>query len=150
MKSLFVKSDNDSIIARINQLSPDSTAKWGKMTVSQMLAHCQRPLHIAFGEVKTKRRTIVGYLFGGWAKKQFLAGKTLQKNLPTDPNFIVAFDANFEEEKNKLHNYLRRFSEQGKSAIIDQPHPFFGKLTPEEWDVLTQAHLDHHLKQFGV
>lgn len=150
MKSLFVPADNQTIIDRINRLNANSQPLWGKMTVSQMLTHCQQPLKIAFGEVKTTRRTLVGFLFGGWAKKQFMSGKPIQKNLPTDANFVVADDRNFEQEKKHLQDYLNRFAKEGKQCIIDQPHPFFGKMTPEEWDILTQAHLDHHLKQFGV
>ena len=90
MKSLFLATDNQTIIDRINRLSANSSPLWGKMTVSQMLAHCQQPLKIAFGEVKTTRRTLVGFLFGGWAKKQFMSGKPIQKNLPTDAKFVIA------------------------------------------------------------
>lgn len=150
MKSLFLATDNQTVIDRINRLSANSAPLWGKMSVSQMLAHCQQPLKIAFGEIKTTRRTLIGFLFGGWAKKQFMSGKPIQKNLPTDAKFVIVDDRNFEQEKKRLQDYLNRFAKEGKQCIINQPHPFFGKMTPEEWDILTQAHLDHHLKQFGV
>ena len=29
-----------SLISRINRLTPETTPRWGKMNVSQMLAHC--------------------------------------------------------------------------------------------------------------
>ncbi|MFD1127776.1 DUF1569 domain-containing protein [Paenibacillus provencensis] len=32
---------------------------------------------------------------------------------------------------------------------ITNPHPFFGKLTSEEWSIGLYKHLDHHLKEFG-
>lgn len=41
MGSLFNAEDNNSIRKRINKLTPDSKPLWGKMNVSQMLAHLQ-------------------------------------------------------------------------------------------------------------
>ncbi|MBP9797478.1 MAG: DUF1569 domain-containing protein, partial [Chitinophagales bacterium] len=38
----------------------------------------------------------------------------------------------------------------GPTGVTKDKHPFFGKLSPEEWDTLTVKHLDHHLRQFGV
>ena len=40
MESLFDETVTQEIIERINKLSPDSQRKWGKMNVSQMIAHC--------------------------------------------------------------------------------------------------------------
>ncbi|MEI9911278.1 MAG: DUF1569 domain-containing protein [Bacteroidota bacterium] len=37
-----------------------------------------------------------------------------------------------------------------ETAMSSEPHPFFGKLTKEEWSKGTWKHLDHHLQQFGV
>jgi len=38
----------------------------------------------------------------------------------------------------------------GPAGCTKHPHSFFGKLTPEEWAILSYKHLDHHLRQFGV
>ena len=35
-------------------------------------------------------------------------------------------------------------------VVTQDPHPFFGRMTGEEWDRLLWKHLDHHLRQFGV
>ncbi len=148
MKSLFNPNDNNEIIERINNLKPDSKSEWGKMNVSQVLAHSQAPLRVAFGEVKLKRG-LLGILFGKMAKKKLLA-ETFKKNMPTDKAFIVVDDRNFEEEKNKLIKLVRRFAEDGPGGITKETHPFFGELTSEEWDALQWKHLDHHLRQFGV
>ena len=40
MKNIFDPTVTDEIITRINQLKPDSQPLWGKMSVAQMLAHC--------------------------------------------------------------------------------------------------------------
>ena len=149
MKSLFDKAGNAGIISRVNKLSADAKPLWGTMSVSQMLAHCQPPLRTAFGEHKSKRG-LVSYLFGGMVKKKLMKDDTpFDRNLPTDPTFVVKDDKNFEEEKDKLVGLIKRFT-QGPSAIAKDPHPFFGKMSPEEWDKLQWKHLDHHLRQFGV
>ena len=78
MKSLFNKAENDAIINRINQLNNNSTAVWGKMDAAQMLAHCQVPLKVAFGEVKLKRG-LIGILFGGLAKRKMVTDRVLAR-----------------------------------------------------------------------
>jgi Protein of unknown function (DUF1569) len=149
MKSLFNAADNNEFIVRINKLTPEAKAVWGKMTVAQMLAHCQQPLKVAFGELKLKRG-IPGILFGSYFKKKLTGKATFSRNSPTDPAFVVKEDKNFEEEKNKLIPLIQKFAKEGPAAIINEKHPFFGKLTPQDWDILQSKHLDHHLSQFGV
>jgi Leu/Phe-tRNA-protein transferase len=148
-KSIFNSTDNSEIIRRINQLTPETQAQWGKMNVSQMLYHCTRPLQAATGELKVKRG-LVSFLFGKMAKKKFTGEAMFSKSLPTDKRFIAGDTPHFEEEKQRLIAILTRFLQTGKTIISDEPHPFFGKLTADEWDIIQTKHLDHHLNQFGV
>ena len=39
MKNVFNQNDVKEFIGRINTLTPATQAKWGKMSVGQMLAH---------------------------------------------------------------------------------------------------------------
>ena len=150
MKSLFNTSDNNQMIDRINRLTANSKAEWGKMSSGQMLVHSQRPLQVAFGELKLKR-TLIGVLFGNIAKKKLARGEEpFSKNLPTDKNFIVTDQRNVEEEKKKLIALVQKFARVGPEGITKEPHPFFGIMTTQEWDTLMCKHLDHHLRQFGV
>lgn len=135
-----------NLIARINKLHAGSPALWGKMTVAQMLAHCQAQLRVALGDEKLKH-SLLGKLLGGWAKKKLLEEKPFSKNLPTAPSFVIRHQPEFEKEKNNLIGMITRFN---ASTITKDPHPFFGKMTVEEWSSGTWKHLDHHLKQFGV
>jgi hypothetical protein len=84
------------------------------------------------------------------AKKKLMADAPFKKNLPTAKSFLVKDERNFQAEKNKLLQLVDRFITQGESALTKEPHPFFGKLTTNEWDILQWKHLDHHLRQFGV
>ncbi len=149
MKSLFNREHNDEIIERLNRLTPETKGAWGKMSVSQMLAHAQQPLKVAVGELKL-RRSLMGILIGSMAKKKLAKEEPWERGLPTDRNFIIGEERNFEEEKKKLAALIRRFAELGPGGISGERHPFFGKLTVNEWDRLMWNHLDHHLRQFGA
>jgi hypothetical protein len=150
MDSLFKQSDSQKIIDRINSLSNTSQSQWGKMNVSQMLAHCQVPLKVAFGEHKLKRG-LISFLFGKMIKKKLIKDeKPFDRNLPTDKTFVVVDQREFEEEKKKLIELVKRFSHAGPSGVSNDPHPFFGNMTAKEWDIIQWKHLDHHLKQFGA
>lgn len=149
MKSLFNESDNQEMVERISHLNSSSRAQWGKATLPQMLAHCQAPLQVAFGEMKLKRG-LLGILFGNMAKKKLLSAAPFAKNLPTDKSFVIKNPEEFNREQLKLIALVQRFAKQGAAALTKDPHPFFGPLTPEEWDCLQYKHLDHHLSQFGV
>jgi hypothetical protein len=148
MKSLFDKLDNEEVIKRINYLNHSAPAQWGKMNVTQMLAHCQVPLKVSYEEI-VLRKSIMGFLFGKMAKKKILSDKPLRKNLPTFREAKIKTTRDFHTEKEQLATYVARMT-QGPQVLTKKPHPFFGPLTTEEWDRLQYKHLDHHLKQFGV
>lgn len=149
MPSIFSADDIQRFIDRIEQLRPDSKPLWGKMTVDQMLAHSQRPLLVACGDLALKRG-LIGLLFGKLALKKLLSPGDFDKGLPTAPDFVVKENRNFQAERDALIALLKRFANQGESVLTTQAHPFFGPLNVHEWDVLQTKHLDHHLRQFGV
>ena len=146
VKNLFDASVKQEMIERITKLNPGSKALWGKMNVGQMLAHLQMPIGVALGNHKLKR-TFIGILFGPMAKKILYNDKPFKRNLPTDKSFIMQEAKDFEQEKKKLLDMISKFTE---TNMIDEPHPFFGKLTKEQWSIGSWKHLDHHLNQFGV
>lgn len=149
MSDLFDAKQNQEILARLDQLTPEAPALWGKMSVGQMLAHCQVPLQVAFGDVRLKR-SLVGFLFGGLAKKSLTSPHRFKPNLPTAPEFKVTGVREFASERQKLAQLVRRFATAGPAGLTAEPHPFFGRLTTAEWSILQWKHLDHHLRQFGV
>ena len=148
MKSLFNNTDNNEIIERINRLTPESRAGWGKMNVAQMMCHCSIALKACLGEIKPKK-VFISYLFGKIAKKQVLGPKDFRKNTPTAKEYIVKDIKNFDNEKERLISYVKKF-EAGSDVVTKEQHPFFGKMTIEEWECLIWKHLDHHMRQFGV
>ncbi len=149
MKDIFNSAYLAELHARIDNLSPDSKALWGKMTAAQMLSHLQAPVEIGLGDKKLKQG-LIGLLFGRIAKKKLFSEKPFPRNLPTDPSFIRRDTRDFETEKQKLKTLLNRFQSAGPDGITKGPHPFFGKLTTTEWGTSLWKHFDHHLRQFGV
>lgn len=150
MKSLFIRSDNQEMIDRLNSLTPSSQAQWGKMNVSQMFTHCQAPLNLAFGNVKAKE-SVLGKLFGSIIKKMIVDNdKPFKKNLPTDASFVIVDMREFEKEKNALILLIQQFTSTKPEGFSKDRHPIFGKLDHKDWDKLTWKHLDHHLRQFGA
>lgn len=145
MKSIFDKTTRDELINRINSLNENSTAQWGKMTVSQMLKHCSQWDEMALGKKKYKQ-SLIGRLFGKMALKDMMKDEPMKKNMPTVPSFKIKSDTGFAEEKKKwiqLLNEYSRFSNDGFT------HPFFGAMTKEHTGFMVYKHIDHHLRQFN-
>jgi Protein of unknown function (DUF1569) len=149
MKNLFDKSTLEEVINRLNQLTPQSQRQWGKMEVAQMLAHCKEAFKVPLSD-KPLPRMFMGYLFGWMLKSKLHNEEPWKKGMPTAPNFLIKDERNFEEEKRQLIELVTKFNTSGPSKVGLYPHPFFGKLTSEQWGKSMYKHLDHHLMQFGV
>ena len=149
MSSIFNPADNDQLIARLKNLSPGSQPLWGTMDVSQMLSHANEPLLVLKGD-KVLKFTFLGMLFGGYLKKKYLKERSFGKNLPTHVQFKVTDKKQFESELEKLIKTMLLIKEKGTAIITKHKHPFFGKMTADEWGNMMYIHTDHHLKQFGV
>ena len=147
VKNLFESAVKQNIVDRINKLTPGSKAQWGKMNVAQMLAHCQMPMGVAEGTHQLKR-TLFARIVGPLVKSILYNDKPFKRSLPTDSSFIMHGEVkDFESEKQKLLLMVSNFSE---ANMVNETHPFFGKLTKEQWSKGMWKHLDHHLQQFGV
>ena len=149
MKNLFDRETYDFMIERLNKLTEDSPGLWGKMNVSQMLAHCKAAFKVPLNEKKLSM-VFIGKVIG-WAFRSKLYNETpWQKNLPTSPDFKIVDERVFETEKTQLSQLINRFYTLGPDKAGKQIHPMFGKLTPEQWGQAMYKHLDHHFRQFGV
>jgi len=149
MKNLFDANATTEIIARIDELKPDSQRQWGKMNVAQMMAHCTAALETATDQ-RHPPRIFIGKILGPIFKSSFLNEKPFAKNSPTDKSFIMTGEKDFDKEKIRLKNIILSFANGGEAKCTSHPHSFFGKLTPNEWARGMYKHMDHHLRQFGV
>ncbi|TRX41460.1 DUF1569 domain-containing protein [Flavobacterium restrictum] len=149
MSSIYNKTDNAKIIARIHSLTPESKAIWGKMNAAQMCKHCTLASDLAFGKIDIKINFLMK-LLGKILKKKVLYGGEMGKSSPTAKEFISTTNEALEKTKLEFIANISRFATEGKTAITVMDHPFWGKMTYEDWDALMWKHADHHLRQFGV
>lgn len=149
MKNIFNHMHTAEVLQRIDKLSPNSQPQWGKMDVAQMLAHCSSFQDIAMGN-SFPPRSWLGIIVGRFAKQIIYNDKTLPHNMSTISTILIADDREFDTEKEKLKQKIITFQNNGPEKCTTHPHPFFGKLTSEQWGKGIYKHLDHHLKQFKV
>jgi hypothetical protein len=147
MKSLFDAETYSDTRNRIDQLSETSQKQWGKMTVGQMLHHCQGPLNIMLE--KNHYGLKPNFLAKLFFKKMLYNETPFRKNLPTAKFLKETENRDFNIERKNLAALLDEF-EARKEQAEWKAHPGFGYFTKQQWGQMQYKHLDHHLKQFGV
>ncbi|MBI5915272.1 MAG: DinB family protein [Bacteroidetes bacterium] len=149
MKSFFEPASQQELLERLEKLTPGTTPQWGKMNAAQMLAHCGAALKTPTGELTLKPMPWFFRLIGPMIKKSILSEKPYSKNSPTAPEFLMRGEMDFEVEK---QNFLRNFQKltAGPQVATVVKHPFFGKMTAEEWGRHMYKHTDYHFGQFGI
>lgn len=150
MKSIFDKNELDKTLQRIENLSKDSMPQWGKMTVAQMLAHCNVAYDMAYTDKYPKATGFKKFMLKLFVKSAVVGPKPYPRNGRTAPEFLITNDRTFTVEKEKLVSYLKRTQELGAVHFEQKESNSFGALTSQEWSTLFGKHLDHHLTQFGV
>jgi hypothetical protein len=141
----------DEVKGRLERLGPESERRWGKMSVAQMLAHCSVSLEWAVGDRVPEKMPLLVRVLGRVIKPMALRGASqMRKNSPTAKELIVADERDLGAERERLSGLIDRFAAGGAAGCTGNSHSFFGKMTPEEWAILTYKHLDHHLRQFGA
>ncbi len=150
MKSIFSSEVSAELISRINQLTPNTPALWGRMSVDQMLAHCCVAYDMAFTNKYPKPNPVMRFLLKTFVKKGVVNEVPYKKNIPTAPAFIISDPKNFEEEKKRLIDYLEHTVVLGRKYFEGKESLSFGPMSALEWNNLFYKHLDHHLRQFGV
>ncbi len=151
MKNLFDATVANEVKTRLGKLEPQSARLWGQMTVAQMLAHCAMSMQWAVGELVPEKGRLPARVMGRLIKPMVLRNDDLmRKHSPTIKSLIVTGERDFSKERDRLSALIDKFAAGGPTCCTKNPHSFFGKMTPEEWAILTYKHLDHHLRQFGL
>ena len=151
MEDVFSTKDAQNYIDRINNLTPETQRKWGKMTVDQVLAHMNVPYSFIFEPEKQKKPGMIAkFLLKNFVKPKVVNNIPYKQSIPTSPVFIISDARNFEEEKKKLIGNIQRVQQLGREAFEGKENSSFGILTAQEWNNMLAKHLNHHLQQFGV
>lgn len=151
MENIFDAKTVQNYIYRINNLSPETQRRWGKMSVDQMLAHCNVSYEMVYEPQKHKKPGFLARFFlKKFVKQKVTNDLPYKQDLPTAPQFKIADHKNFEEEKKRLIGFLQKTQQLGAEAFNGKESHSFGKLTANEWNNMFAKHLNHHLTQFGV
>jgi hypothetical protein len=150
MKNIFDKEVTSQIISRIDSLTETTQPNWGKMSVSQMLAHCCVAYEMVYTNKHARPNALVRKMLKWFIKKPVVNEVPYPKNGRTAPQFIISDARAFEVEKKRLVAFIIQTQELGESHFDGKESHSFGKLTITEWNNSFYKHLDHHLTQFGV
>ena len=149
--NIFTQEVSEKIVARINQLTPQSQPQWGKMSVDKMLAHCCVAYETIYEPGKhPKPNFAMGLILKFLVKPVVTGDKPLKKNSPTAPYFIIASDKDFAAEKARLVAFIRKTQQLGEQEFDGKASMSFGTMTKTQWSNMMYKHLDHHLTQFGA
>jgi hypothetical protein len=148
MKSVFEPSTREELIKRINSVTHQHQAHWGKMNAFQMLKHCTLCEDMFHGKIKIKR-VLPGLLFGKMVLRKSLKDNSpFGKNSPTSPLLkTTTATGDIEQQKKEWITRIEQYENFNHSDFV---HPFFGPMTKEQIGAFTYKHADHHLRQFGV
>jgi hypothetical protein len=150
VKTLANTTDRQAIAARLRLLTADDRARWGRMSVHQMVCHLNDAFLAALGEKYASPAT-------GWWQQTLLKSLALQapvrwaKGYPTRPEMEQGNGGtapiDFQHDHTSLLSCFDRFSDRASGPCV--PHPIFGPMSFADWMRWGWLHTDHHLRQFG-
>ena len=148
--SVFDPATNVELINRINKITPEKKPDWGKMSADQMFAHVNVGYDIAYGKVDVSYNWFMKKMLGLFVRPMVVGDKPYKKNGQTAPIFLIEGGRDFDAEKTKLVEYIKRVESDGIAFFKGKDSSSFGKMTVQECSNQFWKHLDHHLTQFGV
>lgn len=147
-KTLWDDEARASLLRRLDALTPQTAAKWGRMNAGEMLAHVVSGMGLGLGRIQAKprrspfRRWPLKYLFIYWIP--FPKGAPAPREIVTRGT-PADWDANLAAVRACIAEIVA--SDRNGSW---PDHPVFGTLSGRAWGALGWRHLDHHLRQFGL
>lgn len=148
MKNMFDKIQVEIMKTRAGKLHPNSTPRWGKFNVHQMICHLQDQMTYALGlkeeitEIAKGPPMFLRHLFRLYVPMP--KGK-----IQTSPLMLETQPGEWEEDKERVIRLMNDFPVNREKEVWPS-HPFFGPLTGLDWARLVWRHNRHHLSQFGV
>ena len=131
LANIFTEEVEFKVIKRVNNLNKDSQGQWGKMSVSQMLTHCNVTFEMTYDDIHSNptglRKFIMRYLI----KDRIVNETPYHKNGRTAPQFVMTASKDFQLEKNRFTDYVIKTQELGKH--------YFDKKESHSFEVLNKT-----------
>jgi hypothetical protein len=151
MKTLACQRDKSELLERVGRLHAGAAARWGRMSVHQMVCHLSDSCRMAIGQrvvagqpnlmQRTMAKWIALYLPLPWPAGFVTMPEIDQEIAGTRPSEFAA-------DLSQLVALLELTTQPG--AFHSRRHPIFGPMSEREWLRWGYLHADHHLRQFGV
>ena len=150
LPNIFTQEVADRVIARIEKLDATTQPQWGKMSVAQMLAHCNVTYEMIYEDKHPRPNFLLKLILKSFVKNKVINETGYKRNSQTAPAFIIADERDFELEKQRLIAHIRQTQQLGEDHFNGRESHSFGILDKTGWNNMMYKHLDHHLTQFGV
>jgi Protein of unknown function (DUF1569) len=150
MKNLLDDNVKTEILARIDTLTPEAKAQWGKMNVNQGLRHMALAFDISSGILDPTPAKVPP--MPKWLLKFFLtsmkppkAGAETFKEMNMVETHVNPVE--FEAERRNLKEAVQKFTRASTFLPVNK---LAGKFSKDDWGKVNYNHTDHHLRQFGA
>ncbi|HXG54455.1 MAG TPA: DUF1569 domain-containing protein [Vicinamibacterales bacterium] len=147
MKTVWNDTDYRDLRGRLERLTPETPARWGKMDAPQMVCHLTDALRMVSGQLRVAPKNLPIRFTP--LKQLIIYCMPFPRSAPTAPELRARQPTEWQGEIAMLRIELEALITRGAAGPF-VPHPAFGALTPRTMGVLVYRHMDHHLTQFGV
>lgn len=134
------------IVARMNALRPDSRARWGKMSVDQMLWHVGEAMQFSLSD-PPRAAGIVKLLQP--VLKWVVLELPWMKGAPTRRDWVARSNYDFDAQRHRVLALIDAVAARTLDGSWPNS-PTLGRMTGRDVSRLHAKHLTHHLDQFGV
>ena len=151
--TLWRARDRRALLARLRRLAPGAAPRWGRLTAPAMLAHLVDAARLGLGDVDApaQNRGLSRLLRHAPAKQIFVYLLPFPRHAPRVPALFATAPGDWARDVATLEGLVERLTARAADPRARWPrHPYFGALSVRAWGVLGYAHVDHHLRQFGV
>lgn len=147
MKSIWHDEARQELHDRVERVTWDAPAVWGRFTPPTMICHLADSLKMAMGDLKVAPKHLpIRY---PPLKQLIIYVAPFPRSAPTAPELLTRAP---QEWANDVADVQALLDRAASSRTTDSwpEHPAFGELSKRAWGVLIYRHMDHHLKQFGA
>jgi hypothetical protein len=137
------------LIARLDEVRPNTPRRWGTMTAGEMLCHLGDAAEAVLARAGTPggpSRPLRRWL-GLYAPIRWPHGLKTRREI--DPRADGTKPGDFEADRQRAIKGLQALAAAPPGAW-PAAHSILGNLTPPDWQRWAYRHTDHHLRQFGV
>jgi hypothetical protein len=150
LPSVFDQQTSEALLARLEQINPQTQPKWGTMDAAKLLAHLNVTYDLAYERIPNNLNFLMKLMMKLFVKDKVTNEVPYKQNERTAPVFIIKGDKDFAKEKAILIQNIKETTKKGVTFFEGRENTSFGVLSASQWSNMFYKHLDHHFRQFGI